>query len=795
MTAFNENYMKRITGWLVWPIRLLLVISIAAAIIPMSPGMPGPGLDASWVYGLGEAVRLKLAFGKDMVFTLGPYASMYTSSYHPATYHFVLFGSTCMALAFSVLLMYLLAGRTLLLSMVMVFFLACSNGAPDATLMLYPLLLSIFIYKITLTKGNEERLVLPQGPLGHAIVLLLFGVLGLIPLIKGSMLILAVAIGGLGILRLFATGYVRQAIIAALACITGLFVFWAAAGQSLLGLPAYFINMLPIASGYTEAMSVKGKSAQITTYLIPCIVSAITILLARSLAWRNRLYLLATFGLFFFIAFKAGFVRQDTHVAIAGNALFLGGISLCIALTGRTRWIGLGLCALGWFAICNVYYPVTVPNAITTARNGYTRLIGGLWTSVRGTRNLAADFESARDRLRREHPIPRMSGTSDIYPFDQSYLIASDNTWSPRPVFQSYSAYTPKLAEMNRAHLLGPASPDNVIFSLQPIDMRLPSLDDGPSWPVLMSQYKPVRYNDGFVYLEKRKGDVPHLKIVTILEHDYNINQTVSIPTTGSALYVNVMMKRTLLGRLQGILFKPEELHITVTLLDGTTRIYRYVPGMGEAGFVLSPLIENASDFLLSYGSSRNLENKRVTSIRIWTKSKHPLSWAGYHLKLDSLEGMASTDINSIASVVKPVEIAAAGQPLNEADCFGSVDYLNGSTPTDQGASYSPILSIQGWIAESREAPGDDSFVATLTTDAGETFAAPLSRSTRPDVAAYFKSAALGNSGYQAFIDIGDFKGTLSVGLARKIAGSWVACKRYHYPLTLRMNESGHPKD
>ena len=49
MTAFNENYMKRITGWLVWPVRFLLVISIAGAIIPMSPGMPGPGIDASWV--------------------------------------------------------------------------------------------------------------------------------------------------------------------------------------------------------------------------------------------------------------------------------------------------------------------------------------------------------------------------------------------------------------------------------------------------------------------------------------------------------------------------------------------------------------------------------------------------------------------------------------------------------------------------------------------------------------------------------------------------------------------------
>jgi hypothetical protein len=790
MTATNENYMERTISWLTWPVRLLLIITIAATIIPMSPSMPGSGLDASWVYGLGEAVAKKLAFGKDMVFTLGPYASIYTSSYHPATYHFVLFGSACMALGFFILLLYLLAGRSLLLSLLVIFFLACNSGAPDATLLLYPLLLSLFVYRLTLSKGDSEQLSIGDGPLTYLAVFLLFGVLGLIPLIKGSLLILAAAIGGLCALRLYLTGHARLTIVAIVASVVGLLLFWAITGQPLQGLPSYFINMFPIASGYTEAMSAKGKPAQITIYLLPWIVSTATILLARSLAWRNRLYLLAVFGLFLFLAFKEGFVRHDAHVAIAGSALFLAGVSLCMVLTGRMRWVSLALCMGAWFAICNTYYPITVPNAITHARNGYARLGTGLWVAIRGARDLPADFEEARSRLRQQHSIPAMKGTSDIYPFDQSYLLASDNKWSPRPVFQSYSAYTPRLAEMNRLHLVGPASPSNIVFSLQPIDQRLPALDDGPSWPALMGLYKPVRYQDGFVYLEKRGGNAHDLDVKPVLEEDHGMGEIVAIPNTPLPVFVQVHMKRTFIEHLQSVLFKPEELQVTVNLLDGSSRDYRFVPGMGEAGFVLSPLIENTSDFLLSYGSWKFLENKRVTSVKIWTKSKNSSSWAGYKLTLGELVGQEPTDISSLGTAVKPVKIIDEGQPLKEANCFGSIDYINGSSPAAHAISYSPILSIQGWIAETRDNPGDDSFAATLTTGSGSTYVAPLARYKRPDVAAYFKSDALQDSGFQASIDAEGLESHINVGLARKISGVWVACTDYHHPMTLKAKGS-----
>jgi len=786
MTANFKEHIERVDRWARWPIGLLLLVSIAVALIPMSPGMPGPGLDASWVYGLGEAVARQFVFGKDLVFTFGPYASIYTSSYHPATYHYVLFGSACMALGFAILLLHLLAGRSLVFSLLVIFFLSCNAGAPDATLLVYPLLLSLFVYRLTLPVGATDRLDVRAGRGRDLIVSLVFGVLGLLPLIKGSMLILAIAAGGLSIARLYLTGNVRLAVVAAASSVICVLLFWLVAGQQILGLPSYFLNMLPIASGYTEAMSVKGKSSQILIYLTPWILSVVAIAMEKSLGWRNKFYLLAAFGLFLFMAFKAGFVRQDAHVSISGGSLFLAGVSLCMVLRNHWRWPALLLSVAAWFSICNPYYPITISSMATQARNAYSRLSSGTWGALTGTRDLHAAFEEARDRLRHEHPIPALRGTADIYPFDQSYLLASDNTWSSRPVFQSYSAYTPHLAELNRLHLTGPAAPDNIVFSLQPIDMRLPALDDGPSWPALMGLYKPVRYQDGFIYLEKRGGGAHVLDTKPLLEEEHGLRDTVAVPDTRSPLFVRIQMRRTFLGRLQGILFKPEELRITINLQDGSTRIYRFIPGMGEAGFVLSPLVENTSDFLLSYGSWKFLENKRVTSIKIWTKSTHPTSWADYKLTLSELTGREPVDIGQLVKVMEPTKIADEGQPLKEADCFGSIDSINGSSPAQNIVSYSPMLSIQGWIAESQTNPGDDSFAATLTTEAGATYVAPLIRSKRPDVATYFKSDVLQDSGYQAFIDAGSLGSSINVGIARKISGNWVACTHYHYPVILK---------
>ena len=62
--------------------------------------MPESGLE-SWVLALNQAVAQGLRFGTDVVFTFGPYATVYTRNYHPATDGLMIFGSLYLALCFS----------------------------------------------------------------------------------------------------------------------------------------------------------------------------------------------------------------------------------------------------------------------------------------------------------------------------------------------------------------------------------------------------------------------------------------------------------------------------------------------------------------------------------------------------------------------------------------------------------------------------------------------------------------------------------------------------------------------
>lgn len=62
----------------------------------------GGGLDSAWIIGLNQGFADGLVFGRDLVFTFGPYASVYTREFKLGSNTIALFGSICLAMAFVV---------------------------------------------------------------------------------------------------------------------------------------------------------------------------------------------------------------------------------------------------------------------------------------------------------------------------------------------------------------------------------------------------------------------------------------------------------------------------------------------------------------------------------------------------------------------------------------------------------------------------------------------------------------------------------------------------------------------
>jgi hypothetical protein len=97
----------------VFGITIAAVFAIAALMfIPFNPAMPGSRLDASWVMAMNQAVVVHLVFGRDVVFTFGPYASVFTTAYHPSTDMMMMFASVVIVVSYCVALFYIIRPST-----------------------------------------------------------------------------------------------------------------------------------------------------------------------------------------------------------------------------------------------------------------------------------------------------------------------------------------------------------------------------------------------------------------------------------------------------------------------------------------------------------------------------------------------------------------------------------------------------------------------------------------------------------------------------------------------------------
>ena len=72
--------------------RVMAALAAVALFVPLQPVLPATGLDPSWKIAINQAVSQHLSFGDQLVFSLGPWASIYTQSYHPATDRMMLIG-------------------------------------------------------------------------------------------------------------------------------------------------------------------------------------------------------------------------------------------------------------------------------------------------------------------------------------------------------------------------------------------------------------------------------------------------------------------------------------------------------------------------------------------------------------------------------------------------------------------------------------------------------------------------------------------------------------------------------
>lgn len=196
--------------------------------------------------------------------------------------------------------------------------------------------------------------------------------------------------------------------------------------------------------------------------------------------------------------------------------------------------------------------------------------------------------------------------TIDIIPWEFSLIPGNQLNWKPRPIIQSYSAYTEKLDELNYQSL-SQSPRDYLIYHFQSIDDRHPFFDEPKAFSYVVCNYQIDSVNSpfqvpaittNFYLLERQK--VSRCS-PTPLGETTNItwDQVYELPTRNSGITrVQVKFEYSWLGKIIKKIFRIPPVIINVNYLDGTQANFRFVQDNSANGVILSHLPRNDQELM-----------------------------------------------------------------------------------------------------------------------------------------------------------------------------------------------------
>jgi hypothetical protein len=684
---------------------------------------PNIGLDSSWSTGLNEIHKYNYQFGKDVIFTFGPYGFFYTNEFHPSTKTLGFFFGLVLSIGFFSTFYFFFRNEHWIITATYLTVLIFTFGLVlhfDSLVYAYLILTGILFI-------DQHEEIKP-----FKIFLLSFP-LGLLILIKGTLMIGVFFIQILILLFYLNKKFYRRAALFICIPILTMVFFWILANQSIFNLPNYFLQILPIISGYTEAMnSINGSILEPIFYII---ISSFFLYQMVNKKKTNIALIVLISGILFLV-FKAGFTRHSTHAIIASNTLIL--VSFLIPnKSNLIKITSIFFAFIFWILVFKNHTNVPLIHSLTGLNFKLKRSIESNFYPD----SIEFKYNQKNESIKNMLTLPKLKGTTDLYAYDQSRLFVSENLWSPRPIFQSYSAYLPELAEKNANFLLSEKAPDFIFFEPQTIDGRFPTLDDGASWPILLYNYQPFEWVSPYLILEQRKksSDVPP-KLNLIEETFGSFDQKIKIPE--GKVFAKIYIEPTWIGKLVQVLWKPSEIKIKARLNNGHLESWKYIPSMGKTGFLISPVVSNSFDFSMLF--SKENYSIPIESFELSTNPSRKFLWNNkIKIQFYQINNPLYPNILELLNLTKPEKINIDDYKIEYSNtCTGNLDII-------YDLKSSALLKGEGWMVESvkDKIPADSIFVWVKTSE-NENFLIPAEKKKRVDVGLHFKTKLLDNSGF-----------------------------------------------
>jgi hypothetical protein len=609
----EERALSRLAKWLrSHGMAIALVPLFWLALLAPPDQVGGLTLDDSWEQGLAILLRSGAQIGRDYIFTSGPLGYFLTTSFdsdlfwHKFVYEAVVKLVMAGVFATALVRMPSRAGQVLFGVLVLTCLGPADRIFRDTTYAIFLLAFTVLAFDRP-TNSFAGYLYLASLVVISQLKFTLFILCSICLVVRvGSMLTAGRFRDGLATLFLFALGWL---------------VIWFTLGQSPLNIPAYFYGSWQIATGYADAMELTGPERWPEVALALAIFTCLGTnwwLLQRERKWR---FLPLWLGLAasIFLMWKQGFTRHDGPHALSFFSYTLV-VPLIASLRIRARsgrnWVSkllaaavLLFSAAGMLlaAYPNRPLPLLAKNNLSALQSNGVYLLTP-WRLLRSLEALRSHYGDIDWRLPRIKS--RVQNASvDLISYPQAFLFANEMNWRPRPVFQSYSAYTPYLQQANADFLRSTNSPEFLMLAPNTIDDHLPTSEDALAFLEVLKRYHPVLIEKGFLLVQRGALPEPHdprnhdqvLAMRTV-----GFGEAFSLPDGGTGYQtIAIDVRPSWQGRLRSILYKPAPLYIDLTTTGGRRLQYRLDRLMVQGEVLINPLLENGSnltDLLHLYG-------------------------------------------------------------------------------------------------------------------------------------------------------------------------------------------------
>jgi hypothetical protein len=306
----------------------------------------------------------------------------------------------------------------------------------------------------------------------------------------------------------------------------------------------------------------------------------------------KNLLLLFLSGASFFVLYKQAFVRNDQQHVSEFYRYFL----LFIVCVPELHSYPSGLSRGGLVSCIIIIFCLTPQPGSTFKFNGRLDKAGYLAGATRFNDTSGMLLSSGANLVPPGIKELVGNGRIDAYPWNSHLLYENRLNYSPRPVCQAYTAYTPYLEECNFNYYNSDSAPQFVFYEYESIDCRYPLFDEPKLNHLILNNYSCVdtfRFDGRLVLALERKSPAK-FTYMKLKEYEMAIGDKL-VPVPG--IFYSVRVKSSVAGKVYSLLRHAPEVKLTITTRDGNYHEFKTSPALLESGLFSTTLFNSTLDF------------------------------------------------------------------------------------------------------------------------------------------------------------------------------------------------------